>query len=173
MATNVVPAVDGQGVARAQRSRRRARAAAALTSVAALSGVFLVGLPGAGAATIDVTISADGGPGSLRAAIDQANASPGPDVIQVPAGTYALGIAGQEENANATGDLDVSGDLTIIGEGAAVTTIDGAGLDRVLDVRSGATSLGLVAGGFTILLSSRRLLGQRLVADLASRTQGR
>src|SRR5262249_60812352 len=40
---------------------------------------------------------------TLRAAIDQANASGGPDVISLPAGTYQLsGAAG--ERANAAGD---------------------------------------------------------------------
>jgi hypothetical protein len=125
------------------------RAAAALTSVAALTGVLLVGLPGAGAATIDVTTTTDGGAGSLRAAITEANATPGADVIQLPAGTYTLSIAGAGEDGNATGDLDIEGDLTIIGAGAATTVIDAAGIDRVLEVSSGNVTLQhvTIAGG--------------------------
>lgn len=122
-------------------SRRSTRVVAALTSVAALSGAFLIGSPGAQATTIDVTTTADGGAGSLRAAISLANTTPGPDVIQVPAGTYALTLPGAEEDANATGDLDLSGDVTIVGVGATATIIDAGGIDRVLDVRSGTTTI--------------------------------
>src|SRR5438105_5247445 len=54
---------------------------------------------------------------SLRGAISFANASalPGPDTILLPAGTYTLTIMGNEEQANATGDLDIMRDLHIIG----------------------------------------------------------
>jgi CSLREA domain-containing protein len=73
---------------------------------------------------------------TLRAAIQEANAHAGPDVIEVPAGTVMLAIAGQAEDAAATGDLDVTDDLTVTGAGAGTTTIDAAGLDRVFDVWS-------------------------------------
>jgi len=122
-------------------SRRRGRGIAALTTVAALSGAFLVGSPGAQASTIDVTTTTDGGAGSLRDAISLANSTPGPDVIQVPAGTYTLSIAGRDEEANLTGDVDVTGDVTIVGAGAAGTVIDAAGIDRVLDVHAGTTTV--------------------------------
>src|SRR5438128_549402 len=46
---------------------------------------------------------------TLRAAIQEANALPGADTIIVPAGTYALTIAGSGENSAATGDLDIFG----------------------------------------------------------------
>ncbi|WP_386066191.1 choice-of-anchor Q domain-containing protein [Tahibacter sp. UC22_41] len=54
--------------------------------------------------------------------------------------SYALTRAGAGEDANATGDLDVSGDGVIIfqGQGAQLTTIDARGLDRVLDVAAGS-----------------------------------
>ncbi len=76
------------------------------------------------------------GPGtcSLRAAIQTANAIAGPDTISLPAGTYTLSIEGTDEDAAATGDLDVTDDLTITGAGAATTVVDAAGLDRVIDV---------------------------------------
>jgi CSLREA domain-containing protein len=53
---------------------------------------------------------------------------------------YALTRTGAGEDANATGDLDASGDGVIIlqGQGAHLTTIDARGLDRVLDVLPGA-----------------------------------
>ena len=56
-----------------------------------------------------------------RAAIQEANALTGADVIQVPAGVFTLNIAGAGEDASATGDLDITEDLTLIGAGAAST----------------------------------------------------
>jgi len=73
-----------------------------------------------------------GGACTLRAAVMETNALAGADEISLPAGTYVLSIAGADEDAAATGDLDVTDDLTITGEGRDVTIIDGAQLDRVL-----------------------------------------
>lgn len=70
---------------------------------------------------------------TLRAAIDEANADADADVIAVAPGVHpVLGLPGAHEDANATGDLDVTQDATIDGKGA---TIDGAGLDRVLNIQ--------------------------------------
>ena len=55
---------------------------------------------------------------TLRAAIQESNALAGADSITLPAGTYILGIAGDGEDASATGDLDIIGDLTINGAGS-------------------------------------------------------
>src|SRR6185295_4916530 len=75
---------------------------------------------------------------TLRAAVQEANARAGDDLILVPAafGPYVLTEPGPSENAGATGDLDVlsSGRLTIRGEGTGRPVIDAAGLDRVFDV---------------------------------------
>lgn len=79
---------------------------------------------------------------TLRAAIQEANASAGADTIVVPAGTYVLSIAGAGENAAATGDLDITDDLTINGGNTAVagdTIINGQGAagpfrDRIFHV---------------------------------------
>jgi hypothetical protein len=72
---------------------------------------------------------------TLRAAIMEANVHPGEDRIVIPAGTYALSFKGNaDETAGAVGDLDVSDDLLIEGAGVAVTTLDGLGFDRVLDI---------------------------------------
>lgn len=77
---------------------------------------------------------------TLRAAVMEANALGGADTITLPAGTYTLTIPGTGENAAVTGDLDITGNLTINGAGAASTIIDGGGLDRVLEIRPGATA---------------------------------
>lgn len=71
---------------------------------------------------------------TLRAAIQEANVLPGADEIILPAGTYTLTIPGENEDAAATGRLDIYSDLTITGAGAATTIIDGGGLDHVLHV---------------------------------------
>lgn len=71
---------------------------------------------------------------TLRAAVQEANALSGADSITLPAGTVLLTLAGIDEEAAATGDLDVTETLTIEGQGAALRTIDGNGLDRVLHV---------------------------------------
>lgn len=73
---------------------------------------------------------------SLREAVSNANACPGWQTITIPAGGYALTLAGAEEDAAATGDLDITEDVTIVGEG--VPSIDGGGIDRVFEVLSPA-----------------------------------
>ena len=71
---------------------------------------------------------------SVRAAIIETNALAGADVISIPAGTYLLAIPGADENAAATGDLDIRGDLMLQGAGPLLTILDGGGLDFVVDV---------------------------------------
>lgn len=72
--------------------------------------------------------------GSLRACILWSNLQLGTDTITIPAGTYALTIAGAGEDAAATGDLDITDDVIIIGNAAGATIIDGNGIDRVFDI---------------------------------------
>ena len=87
---------------------------------------------------------------SLRAAILEANALAGPDTVLVPAGTYALGIAGDLENGGLTGDLDITDSVTIRGAGRSSTILDGMGLDRVLDVVPGGLPLTVEISRLTI-----------------------
>ncbi|MEW5985447.1 MAG: choice-of-anchor Q domain-containing protein [Chloroflexota bacterium] len=82
---------------------------------------------------------------TLRAAIQEANAwaGPLPVLISLPAGTYNLTIAGAWEDTAATGDLDITAKLTLIGDGADVTTIYGNGFitaDRVFHVLPGTAA---------------------------------
>jgi predicted outer membrane repeat protein len=62
---------------------------------------------------------------SLREAISQANATPGPDTIVLQAGKYNISIPGSGEDANRSGDFDVTDTLTIVGAGRAATVIQG------------------------------------------------
>ena len=130
-------------------------------------GLFLavaiatVATTGASAATINVTTTADDaviGNCSLREAVASANTDSavdaclpgsGPDTINVPAGTYTL-TGAANDNANASGDLDIQntpvvpsdeeGDLTILGagDGAGGTIIDANDVDRAIDVQDAA-----------------------------------
>jgi CSLREA domain-containing protein len=76
---------------------------------------------------------------TLRAAIQEANALSGKDIIVMPAGTYVLTIPGGGEDAAASGDLDILDDLELRGAGAATTIIDGNALDRIFDVAATAS----------------------------------
>ena len=73
---------------------------------------------------------------SLREAIEAANNVAG--AVIVPAGTYMLSIPGINETANATGDLDIRDDMGIYGAGMGQTIIDANGIDRVINLVSGA-----------------------------------
>ena len=153
--------------------------------------VFLAGT--AAAATFDVNLTADdrdSDPGdgvcraelsvgcTLRAAIQEANALAGNDVINLPAGTFTLTITGAGEDNAAAGDLDVRETLWIYGQGMDATRINAAGIDRVFDLRLGvlqlvdltvtggrATSLdgalggGIRASGERLVIGSCRLTG--------------
>ena len=76
---------------------------------------------------------------SLRGAITRANTNPGLDTITFASVTNGAPIVltgPANENGNARGDLDIldGGDLTIQGNGAAKTIVDGGGIDRVFHV---------------------------------------
>ncbi len=123
----------------------------ALPGLLALAALVLAQGQQAYAATINVNstadVIADDGACTLREAITAANtdtasgatpgecaAGSGADTIDLPSGTYTLSIAGVGEDANATGDLDITDDLTINGAGQATTIVDGNALDRVFDI---------------------------------------
>jgi CSLREA domain-containing protein len=120
-------------------------------------------------ATITVTTTADelnsDGDCSLREAIQAANtdaavdacpAGSGADTITFDAATDGTPIVltgAAADDANASGDLDIlnGGDLTIQGNGAANTVIDGGGIDRVFHVCPGGGCAGAVTlSGVTV-----------------------
>ena len=75
---------------------------------------------------------------TLELPIQEANASAGEFTIILDVGTYTLTLAGTDEDAAATGDLDISGEISIVGVGADQTLVGAAQLDRVFDVHSSA-----------------------------------
>lgn len=88
---------------------------------------------------------------ALRAAIQEANALAGVDRIELPPGVYRLTLTGADEEASATGDLDVSSELLIAASDPLTTAIESTGSDRVLDVQASGvltvTGLTLRGGG--------------------------
>jgi CSLREA domain-containing protein len=103
--------------------------------------LLALALPAAGRAAVYVpnttADSSDGSCGavcSLRDAIAAANQSPGDDVILLHAGTYTL--AGSPP---ATGNLEIDGNLVLIGDGAATTVIDGGAAGGIFYVPAGVT----------------------------------
>jgi hypothetical protein len=88
---------------------------------------------------------------TLRAAFQEAQANPDADFIGLDANTYFLTIDGTTEDLSATGDLDVSTDVTISFVEFGPATIDGDGVDRVIQIAPGgsltATDLVIRDGG--------------------------
>src|SRR5687768_9027937 len=109
-----------------RESRQELRSKAAIAASGAL-GATVPFAPAADAATFQVTNLNNDGPGSLRDAVEQANASDGDDVI-----TFASGLTGTIELAGADSDIEIEEEgLDIQGPGAGVITVDGNDLDRV------------------------------------------
>lgn len=73
---------------------------------------------------------------SLREAVLAANALPGADIIDLPAGTYLLTIPGSEEFASLQGDLNIIGDLQIRGSRTGQTVIQSKVADRVMSAQA-------------------------------------
>ncbi|MBZ5695507.1 MAG: DUF4215 domain-containing protein [Acidobacteriia bacterium] len=95
----------------------------------------------AGAAQYTVTTTRDKNDGactpadcSLREAISAANATPETDEINVPAGTYVL----------KQGELGISGDLSLVGDGPDTTVIDGNRESWVFAITNGNVSISAV-----------------------------
>jgi CSLREA domain-containing protein len=141
---------------------------------------------------VDTTgdIVSDDGFCSLREAIIATNADApysncpsgaGVDTIEFSSNlllpvTITLTTSGANEDNAMTGDLDISGSLTIVGLGVNSTLLDGNGTDRVFDIRPGAhvtiTNLtvrhgnpvgSIEGGGFRVLGSL--ILSSSTVAD--------
>ena len=77
---------------------------------------------------------------SLREALIATNNTAGVDGIILASGTHTLTRAGSGEEFADTGDLDVRDTVLIAGAGADGTTIDGNGIDRVLDIQNASSA---------------------------------
>jgi CSLREA domain-containing protein len=81
-----------------------------------------------------------GGGCTLRAAVQEANALAGEDVIRLAAATYTITISGGDDAA-ATGDLDITSNMSIIGAGSNATIIDGNQINRVFEIWNSSTQV--------------------------------
>jgi CSLREA domain-containing protein len=129
----------------------RARAAAGFAAAAIVVGGALTACEPR--ADLVVTKSADTNDGrcdsdcSLREAVVAANSAAGADFIRVPSGLYELTRRGKREDASATGDLDIHGDVVIAVEQGGFVSIDGSPTgnweldDRILDIQSGTVEV--------------------------------
>ena len=138
---------------RVEGSTRRTPATPACTLMALVVGASLLVPVAANAATFNVTSNANAGAGSLRNAINQANASAADDIITFDPAvnnivlTAALPVLGQGPIVNgasaATGSLSINPNPTPA-PGAAQTnanlvTVSGNNAVRVFEVASGAS----------------------------------
>lgn len=91
---------------------------------------------------------------TLRAAVQTANSVGGFNTIRVPAGTYPLTIANSagDEDAAATGDLDLTSSMEIIGIGgtATINGLTPPEEDRVFHIPSSAPSPSVILSNLTI-----------------------
>lgn len=87
---------------------------------------------------------------SLRKAISRANHHAGPDIIVLPGGVFKMALAGAGDDANLSGDFDITGSVTIQGAGASATFVDAQKLDRVFDIRGGASLKQVTLQGLTV-----------------------
>lgn len=76
---------------------------------------------------------------TLRAAVQEANASPGPDTIALPSGLIELTLQGPTDHTAASGDLEVTDDLAISGAGLDETLIDATQIDSAFHIQDGAS----------------------------------
>ncbi|MEZ5100387.1 MAG: choice-of-anchor Q domain-containing protein [Thermoleophilia bacterium] len=195
-------ALDARRPARADTAVQRVAARVPLAAAVALT---LALAPAAGARTIVVDAFDDGrdaAPGdgicasddvgvegrcTLRSAVTEANASPGPDAIALAVGTYRLTLGspfeGPDDLAEDIGDLDATEELRITGAGADHSTVDANGIDRVLHVAPGVPvslagvtlrggDAGAGRGGGVLVLGSLTLGTARVVASRASEGGG-
>jgi uncharacterized repeat protein (TIGR01451 family) len=100
---------------------------------------------------------------SLREAVIKANATAGVDTIQVPAGTYTLTRTGADENAAATGDLDITDGVNVVGavdgSGNPATIVQagpgvGTGIDKVFSINPFIPANGVAGPGFDASLAN-------------------
>jgi hypothetical protein len=119
--------------------------------------------------TYTVLNLADGGAGSLRDAVAQANAHPGADTIQFAPrlhGTIAL------SNTAASGPLNITDDLTLQGPGGNVLMVSGSDVTQTITVQGGVrfslSGLTLTHGNDAAAVQNGSASGGAIFADNGS-----
>lgn len=125
-----------------REQRKRTRRGVAVASGALTLGVALAGQP-AQAANFNVIDLGDSGPGTLRQAIEDANAAPGADTI-----TFQAGLTGTITLT--TGQLEITDSVDIQGPGAAVISVSGNNDSRVFYLYNGLAEIAVTISGLTV-----------------------
>ncbi|MFO0726567.1 MAG: thrombospondin type 3 repeat-containing protein [Myxococcota bacterium] len=116
---------------------------------------------------------------SLRSAIQAANtdqafngcpAGSGADTIILGPSTYVLSVFGPGEQGNATGDLDITSDLTILGDPGGQTTIDAQYVDRILDIFGAAPTIRVTVRDLSFINGEVGAPGFRVGGAIAARS---
>jgi hypothetical protein len=148
---------------------------AAIAAALVLVSLLLLGrAAGASAQSFPVTSIEDGGVGTLRQAIQEANEAPGPDQISIQAsGTIGL-----------TSELpEIEGDLEIVGPGAEHLTVRRTGSTdfRLFDIADGIVTIsgltlsngrGVLHGGGIFSIGTLSLRDVRLTSNTAFASGG-
>jgi CSLREA domain-containing protein len=114
-------------------------------------------------------VTPNNGKFSLREAINKANLTAAADMIVLPAGEYMIEIDGLGENANVSGDFDITKPVTIVGKGAGLTKIDAENRDRVFHVIGAAdTPINVNFRGLTIARGNQVYDGGGILLDYAN-----
>ena len=87
---------------------------------------------------------------TARAAIMEANALAGPQTVVLGSGVYVLegeaaSMATESAISEASGDLDILSDITLLGVGAQKTTLHANAIDRLLEIHSGTVQIANLA----------------------------
>ena len=161
---------------------------AGIVVIALLGAVVVVTSARAAPYAVNSTVdAADAAPGNgtcatasgactLRAAIQEANAHAGADVVSLPSGLYLLTLNGAGEELAATGDLDVTDALEVNGMGADTTIIDGLRADRVFHSGNALTlrnvtvrnGLAMPGGGLYAIAGATTIEGCRFEDNLST-----
>ena len=116
-------------------------------AVVAIIACLMLAAPPSAAATFTVSNTADSGAGSLRAAIGDAQAAPGPNVIEFARhvrGTIVL----------TSGAIVIYQDLTINGPGAHRLSLSGNDADRIFDIEGNISQGG---SGINVSISGLKI----------------
>lgn len=98
------------------------------------------------AATFQVSVLADSGPGSLRQAVLDANAMAGADEV-----TFLPGLTGTI--VLTSGEIPITDDLTVSGPGAGVLTVSGNNSSRIFQIDDGTARVtDVTVSGLTLTL---------------------
>ncbi len=127
----------------------------AATVAGAAASLILVGVPAQPASALELVVTSgedavDAAPGdgecataqgecTLRAAVQEANATAGLDRVVLPAGVFSLSLLGEEDESLA-GDLDITEEIVLQGDGRESSVVDCGGLTAFMEVMPGVNA---------------------------------